>query len=73
MFFFGRLHFLFLSSANSARDAVQVGEFQCYDPYALASLLQAATACGHPEWGNGGPHDSGTYNDSPEVRLAPHD
>eukprot|EP00803_Ostreobium_quekettii_P005528 evm.model.scf_1360EXC.4 EVM.evm.TU.scf_1360EXC.4 scf_1360EXC:29335-34456(-) len=43
-----------------------VGEFQCYDRRALASLANAAAACGHPEWGNGGPHDSGHYNNSPE-------
>lgn len=39
-----------------------VGEFQCYDKYLLASLKEAADAAGHPEWGNGGPHDAGHYN-----------
>jgi hypothetical protein len=30
--------------------------------YMLASLKEAAIAAGHPEWGHGGPHDSGHYN-----------
>ncbi|KAF6248347.1 glycoside hydrolase superfamily [Scenedesmus sp. NREL 46B-D3] len=42
-----------------------VGEFQCYDRRALASLAAAASAAGHPEWGYAGPHDSGGYNSSP--------
>ena len=28
----------------------------------LESLKEAAIAAGHPEWGHGGPHDSGNYN-----------
>ncbi len=47
---------------------MQVGEFQCYDRRALASLKAAAVAAGHPEWGNGGPADAGSYNSTPEVR-----
>ncbi|KAK9867944.1 hypothetical protein WJX84_010292 [Apatococcus fuscideae] len=43
-----------------------VGEFQCYDRRALASLAQAARDAGQPEWGYGGPHDAGTYNSTPE-------
>lgn len=43
-----------------------IGEFQCYDRRALASLARAAVAVGRPEWGNAGPHDAGTYNCSPE-------
>lgn len=39
-----------------------IGQFQCYDKYMLASLRDAANAAGHPEWGHGGPHDSGNYN-----------
>jgi len=39
-----------------------VGEFQCYDKYMLGSLAAAAAAAGHPEWGQGGPHDAGHYN-----------
>lgn len=43
-----------------------LGEFQCYDRRALASLAAAAREAGHPEWGYGGPHDAGTYNSLPE-------
>lgn len=42
-----------------------VGEFQCYDRRALASLAEAATAAGHPEWGYTGPHNSGVYSSRP--------
>src|SRR5689334_16666180 len=42
-----------------------VGEFQCYDPYMLSNLKQAAAAIGHPEWGNGGPNNAGRYQDQP--------
>jgi len=42
-----------------------VGEFQSYDPYMLANLKQAAAAVGHPEWGNGGPSNAGTYQQQP--------
>lgn len=43
-----------------------IGEFQCYDRRALASLAQAARAAGHPEWGYSGPHNAGHYNSLPE-------
>lgn len=43
-----------------------IGEFQCYDRRALASLARAAVTVGRPEWGNAGPHDAGTYNSGPE-------
>ena len=43
-----------------------VGEFQCYDKYLLADLAEAANAVGRPEWGLGGPHDAGEYNNHPE-------
>ena len=46
---------------------LQVGEFQCYDRRALASLAQAAADAGHPEWGCGGPHDAGIYTSNPEA------
>ena len=49
--------------------APQVGEFQCYDRRALASLAQAAADAGHPEWGCGGPHDAGVYTSNPEASL----
>ncbi len=45
----------------------QVGEFQCYDRRARASLSQTADAIGRPEWGYSGPHDAGSYNSMPEV------
>ncbi|KFM23571.1 Beta-amylase 1, chloroplastic [Auxenochlorella protothecoides] len=43
-----------------------IGEFQCYDRRALASLARAAGAAGHPEWGNSGPSNAGSYNSHPE-------
>ncbi|KAK7346793.1 hypothetical protein VNO80_21316 [Phaseolus coccineus] len=43
-----------------------IGEFQCYDKYMKASLAAAAEAIGKKEWGGGGPHDSGQYNQFPE-------
>ncbi len=49
-----------------------MGEFQCYDRRALASLAAAAQEAGHPEWGYTGPHDSGTYNSTPEVPPCVH-
>ena len=39
---------------------------QCYDRRALASLAEAAGEAGHPDWGYGGPHDTGDYNSNPE-------
>ena len=43
-----------------------IGEFQCYDRRALASLATAAEEAGHPEWGHSGPPDVGHYNSSPD-------
>ncbi|KAK9800195.1 hypothetical protein WJX73_007313 [Symbiochloris irregularis] len=43
-----------------------VGEFQCYDRRAMASLAAAAHSFGHPEWGYSGPHDAGSYSSNPE-------
>eukprot|EP00270_Netrium_digitus_P015570 TRINITY_DN5474_c0_g1_i1.p1 TRINITY_DN5474_c0_g1~~TRINITY_DN5474_c0_g1_i1.p1 ORF type:complete len:625 (-),score=80.05 TRINITY_DN5474_c0_g1_i1:242-2116(-) len=43
-----------------------VGEFQCYDKYMLASLRAAAHSASRPEWGHGGPHDAGFYNNGAE-------
>lgn len=43
-----------------------IGEFQCYDRRALASLASAAEDAGRPEWGHAGPHDVGDYNSTPE-------
>lgn len=42
-----------------------IGEFQCYDAYMLADLKEKAKEVGHPEWGHGGPHDSGNYTKCP--------
>uniref|UniRef100_A0A6T5U2K4 Beta-amylase n=1 Tax=Chlamydomonas chlamydogama TaxID=225041 RepID=A0A6T5U2K4_9CHLO len=61
----GELRFPSYVEANGWRFP-GVGEFQCYDRRALASLAQAARTAGKPEWGNGGPHDSGEYNSAPE-------
>lgn len=36
-----------------------VGEFQCYDKYALQSITAAAIAQGRPDWGYGGPGYAG--------------
>lgn len=52
-------------------DCAQIGELQCYDRRALASLAQAAQEKGHPEWGYTGPHDAGTYTSTPEVPFSP--
>ncbi len=43
-----------------------IGEFQCYDRRALASLASAAEDVGRPEWGHAGPHDVGDYNSTPD-------
>ena len=43
-----------------------IGEFQCYDRRALASLARAAEEIGHPEWGHAGPPDVGDYNSTPD-------
>ena len=42
-----------------------IGEFQCYDAYMLQDLKEKAKEVGHPEWGHGGPHDSGNYTKCP--------
>lgn len=42
-----------------------IGEFQCYDAYMLRDLRERAKEAGHPEWGHGGPHDSGNYTKCP--------
>lgn len=36
-----------------------IGEFQCYDKYILADLKRSAISAGQPDWGNGGPSNSG--------------
>jgi len=43
-----------------------IGEFQCFDQYALSSLQQAADAAGKPEWGSPlGRSVVGDYNSKP--------
>jgi beta-amylase len=59
--------YLVASSQQRFLFGAQVGEFQCYDRRALASLKAAAAAAGHPEWGYAGPADAGSYNSTPEV------
>ena len=49
-----------------------IGEFQCYDRRARASLAYAAATVGRPEWGYAGPHDAGSYRSVPEVITATH-
>lgn len=61
----GELRFPSYAAANGWRFP-GIGEFQCYDRHALSSLAQCATEIGHKEWGNGGPHDAGVYNNWPE-------
>ncbi|KAJ7556073.1 hypothetical protein O6H91_05G067600 [Diphasiastrum complanatum] len=43
-----------------------IGEFQCYDKYMLANLKAFAESAGKPEWGQGGPHNAGSYNQWPD-------
>jgi len=43
-----------------------IGEFQCYDKYMLQSLRQASIGAGHPEWGNSGPDNAGSYDSNPD-------
>lgn len=42
-----------------------VGEFQCYDKYMLESLRNYAEDQGKPDWGQGGPEDAPSYDQSP--------
>ena len=42
-----------------------IGEFYCYEKFLLATLEKAACDIGKPEWGKGGPHDVGQYNNMP--------
>uniref|UniRef100_A0ACD5WIV9 Uncharacterized protein n=1 Tax=Avena sativa TaxID=4498 RepID=A0ACD5WIV9_AVESA len=62
----GELRFPSYPESNGTWAFPGIGEFQCYDRYMLSSLKAAAEAVGKPEWGNGGPGDSGSYNQWPE-------
>ncbi|KAL5747747.1 hypothetical protein ACOSP7_024764 [Xanthoceras sorbifolium] len=44
----------------------ELGEFQCYDKYMLASLNACAREIGMREWGNGGPIGAGNLMQDPE-------
>ncbi|KAJ1438051.1 Glycoside hydrolase, family 14 [Sesbania bispinosa] len=44
----------------------ELGEFQCYDKYMLASLNASARSIGKREWGNGGPFGAGSLMQNPE-------
>ncbi|XP_011070357.1 beta-amylase 1, chloroplastic [Sesamum indicum] len=44
----------------------EIGEFQCYDKYMLASLRACACKIGMREWGYGGPIDASSLMQNPE-------
>ncbi|MED6220522.1 hypothetical protein PIB30_045585 [Stylosanthes scabra] len=44
----------------------ELGEFQCYDKYMLASLNACARNIGKREWGDGGPFGAGSLMQNPE-------
>ncbi|XP_062028263.1 beta-amylase 1, chloroplastic-like [Rosa rugosa] len=51
---------------TSAWRTRELGEFQCYDKYMLASLNARAREIGMPEWGNGGPIGASNLMQNPE-------
>ncbi|KAJ4784534.1 Beta-amylase [Rhynchospora pubera] len=62
----GELRYPSYPESNGTWKFPGIGEFQCYDKYMKASLQASAIAAGHSEWGKGGPHDAGQYNQFPE-------
>ncbi|KAH7443748.1 hypothetical protein KP509_02G049300 [Ceratopteris richardii] len=62
----GELRYPSYPESNGTWRFPGIGEFQCYDKYMLSSLRAAANGIGKPEWGHGGPCDSGCYNNWPE-------
>ncbi|XVE64646.1 hypothetical protein DITRI_Ditri07aG0117300 [Diplodiscus trichospermus] len=44
----------------------EIGEFQCYDKYMLASLNANAQGIGMPGWGNGGPFGASNLMQNPD-------
>ncbi|CAA7408625.1 unnamed protein product [Spirodela intermedia] len=48
------------------RSGPELGEFQCYDKYMLASLNACAQGVGKSAWGNGGPLGAGNLFQNPE-------
>ncbi|XP_050377047.1 beta-amylase 1, chloroplastic-like [Argentina anserina] len=51
---------------TSAWRTRELGEFQCYDKYMLASLNARAREIGMPEWGNGDPIGASNLMQNPE-------
>ncbi|GLT91170.1 hypothetical protein SLE2022_090710 [Rubroshorea leprosula] len=62
----GELRYPSYPESNGTWRFPGIGEFQCYDKYMRSSLKASAEAIGKKEWGKGGPHDSGQYNQFPE-------
>ncbi|KAG9155664.1 hypothetical protein Leryth_003940 [Lithospermum erythrorhizon] len=62
----GELRYPAYPESNGTWRFPGIGEFQCYDKYMIASLQASADAIGKKDWGRGGPHDSGQYNQFPE-------
>ncbi|XP_059275819.1 beta-amylase 3, chloroplastic-like [Lycium ferocissimum] len=62
----GELRYPSYPESNGTWRFPGIGELQCYDKYMIASLAAAAKAAGKDDWGKGGPHYSGQYNQFPE-------
>lgn len=62
----GELRYPSYPESNGTWNFPGIGEFQCHDKYMKASLQASADAAGKGDWGKGGPHDSGKYNQFPE-------
>ncbi|XP_074329068.1 beta-amylase 3, chloroplastic-like [Apium graveolens] len=62
----GELRYPAYPESNGTWNFPGIGEFQCYDKYMRASLEASAEAAGNKDWGKGGPHDAGHYNQFPE-------
>ncbi|KAK4489186.1 hypothetical protein RD792_004980 [Penstemon davidsonii] len=62
----GELRYPSYPESNGTWRFPGIGEFQCYDKYMKASLAATAEAKGKNNWGRGGPHDAGQYNQFPE-------
>ncbi|XP_058104139.1 beta-amylase 3, chloroplastic-like [Magnolia sinica] len=62
----GELRYPSYPESNGTWRFPGIGEFQCYDKYMSASLKASAAAIGNDNWGVGGPHDAGHYNQFPE-------
>ncbi|CAI9095546.1 OLC1v1031529C1 [Oldenlandia corymbosa var. corymbosa] len=62
----GELRYPSYPESNGTWRFPGIGEFQCYDKYMRSSLQASAEAIGKTDWGRGGPHDAGQYNQFPE-------